>query len=58
MVANNSIARQRKEGIYLYASGTTLGSSMPRAWNRGIAPLFWNLAEGNRTEECSREHWW
>ncbi|MGA2984433.1 MAG: hypothetical protein ABSG32_11495 [Terriglobia bacterium] len=54
VVANNSIARQRKEGIYLYASGTTLGSSMPRAWNRGIAPLFWNLAEGNRTEECSR----
>jgi parallel beta-helix repeat protein len=54
VVANNTIARQRKEGIYLYASGTTLGSSMPRAWNRGIAPLFWNLAEGNRTEECSR----
>ena len=54
VVANNSVARQRKEAIYLYASATTLSSSMPRAWNRGIAPLFWNLVEGNRTEESSR----
>ncbi len=53
VIANNSIARQRKQGIYLYASATTLASSMPRAWNRGIAPLFWNLVEGNRTDECS-----
>ena len=26
---------------------------MPRTWNRGISPLFWNVAEGKRTEECS-----
>lgn len=26
---------------------------MPRTWNRGISPLFWNVAEGNRVEECS-----
>lgn len=53
IVAGNTIARQRKPGLFLYANGTTLASSMPRTWNRGISPLFWNLAEGNRTEECS-----
>jgi len=50
VVARNSIARQRKEGIFLYANGTTLASSMPRTWNRGISPLFFNLIEGNRAE--------
>jgi hypothetical protein len=53
VIAANTIARQRKPGLFLYANGTTLASSMPRTWNRGISPLFWNLAEGNRVEECS-----
>ena len=53
VVAGNTVARQRKPGLFLYANGTTLASSMPRTWNRGISPLFWNLAEGNRTDECS-----
>ncbi len=53
IVSGNAIARQRKPGLYLYANGTTLASSMPRTWNRGISPLFWNVVEGNRTEECS-----
>jgi len=53
VVSGNTIARQRKPGIFLYANGTTLASSMPRTWNRGISPLFWNLAEGNRTDTCS-----
>ncbi len=53
VVANNTIARQRKPGIFLYANGTTLASSMPRTWNRGISPLFWNVCEGNRVEDCS-----
>ncbi|HOE61753.1 MAG TPA: hypothetical protein PLJ32_04155 [Kiritimatiellia bacterium] len=53
VVAGNTIARQRKQGLFFYANGSTLASSMPRTWNRGISPLFWNLAEGNRTEECS-----
>ena len=53
VVAGNSIARQRKPGLFFYANGTTLASSMPRTWNRGISPLFWNVAEGNRAEECS-----
>ncbi len=53
IVAGNTITHQRKPGLYFYANGTTLASSMPRTWNRGISPLFWNVAEGNRTEECS-----
>jgi nicotinate-nucleotide pyrophosphorylase len=53
IIAANTIARQRKPGLFLYANGTTLASSMPRTWNRGISPLFWNVAEGNRVEECS-----
>jgi hypothetical protein len=53
VIAGNSVARQRRPALYLYASGTTLASSMPRSWNRGIAPLFFNHAEGNRSEECS-----
>jgi hypothetical protein len=53
VIANNSIARQRGSGIHLYTSASTLASSMPRTYNRGIAPLFWNLVEGNRAEECS-----
>lgn len=53
IVAGNTIARQRKQGLFFYANGTTLASSMPRTWNRGISPLFWNVAEGNRTDACS-----
>ena len=53
VVAGNTIARQRKPALYLYANATTLASSMPRTWNRGFSPLFWNVAEGNRAEECS-----
>ncbi len=53
VISGNTIARQRKPGLFLYANGTTLASSMPRTWNRGISPLFWNHVEGNRTDECS-----
>lgn len=53
VVSGNTIARQRKPGLFLYASGSTLASSMPRTWNRGITPLFFNHVEGNRTDECS-----
>lgn len=53
VVSGNTVERQRKPGLFLYANGSTLASSMPRTWNRGISPLFWNLAEGNRVEECS-----
>ncbi len=53
IVSANTIARQRKPGLFLYANGTTLASSMPRTWNRGISPLFWNICEVNRSDECS-----
>jgi hypothetical protein len=53
IVAGNTIARQRKPGLFFYGNATTLASSMPRAWNRGVSPLFWNVAEGNRAEDCS-----
>ncbi len=53
VVAANSIARMRKPALFLYANGTTLASSMPRTWNRGISPLFFNYVEGNRAEQCS-----
>ncbi len=53
VISGNTIERQRKPGLFLYANGSTLASSMPRTWNRGISPLYWNLAEGNRVDECS-----
>jgi len=53
VISGNTIERQRKPGLFLYANGSTLASSMPRTWNRGVSPLFWNLAEGNRVDECS-----
>ncbi len=53
VAAANSIARQRRPAFYLYANGTTLASSMPRTWNRGLSPLFFNHIEGNYAEECS-----
>lgn len=53
VISGNTIARQRKPGIFLYASGTTLASSMPRSWNRGLGPLYWNTVEGNRAEDSS-----
>jgi hypothetical protein len=53
IVSGNTIARQRKPGLFLFSCCTTLASSMPRTWNRGIGPLNWNHIEGNRTDECS-----
>jgi len=53
VVAGNTIARHRRQGMFFYGNATTLASSMPRMWNRGVSPLFWNVAEGNRTEDCS-----
>lgn len=52
VIAGNTIKRQRKPGLFLFANATTLASSMPRTWNRGVSPLFWNYCEGNYTDEC------
>jgi len=53
IASGNSIARMRRPAFFLYANGTTLASSMPRTWNRGISPLFFNHIEGNRSVECN-----
>ncbi|MEW6357343.1 MAG: hypothetical protein AB1696_13515 [Planctomycetota bacterium] len=53
IVSGNVIRRQRKPGLFLFSNCTTLASSMPRTWNRGIGPLHFNLIEGNLTDECS-----
>jgi len=53
IVSGNSVARMRRPAFYLYSNGTTLASSMPRTWNRGISPLFFNHIEGNRAVECN-----
>jgi hypothetical protein len=53
VVSQNTVARMRRPAFYLYSNGTTLASSMPRTWNRGISPLFFNHVEGNWTSECS-----
>ncbi|MBI4860078.1 MAG: hypothetical protein HY815_07415, partial [Candidatus Riflebacteria bacterium] len=53
VMVSNEIRRMRKPGLFLYGTCTTLASSMPRAWNSGIGPLFFNLAEGTLCEESS-----
>ncbi|MBD3183584.1 hypothetical protein GF312_14925 [Candidatus Poribacteria bacterium] len=53
IASGNTIARMRRPAFYLYSNGTTLASSMPRRWNRGISPLFFNHIEGNYSHECS-----
>lgn len=53
IVSGNVVARQRKPGLYLYGNCTTLASSMPCTWNRGIGPLYFNQIEGTRCDETS-----
>jgi len=53
IVSDNEVARQRKPAVYLYGVCTTLASSMPMTWNRGIGPLYFNHIEGTRAEETS-----
>ena len=52
--ADNEIAGERKEGIYLYGAMSTAGPAMPNTWNAGIGPLFYNTVEGNRISETDR----
>ena len=53
IVSDNVIERMRKEGLYLYGNCTTLASSMPMSWNRGIGPLYFNQIEGTRCDETA-----
>ena len=51
IIADNEVARMRKQGLYLYGNCTTLASSMPATWNAGNGPLYFNYIEGNRCDE-------
>lgn len=53
IISENEVARQRKPGVFLYGNCTTLASSMPMTWNRGIGPLYFNHVEGTHTDETS-----
>ena len=53
IVSGNVVERMRKPGLYLYGNCTTLASSMPATWNRGIGPLYFNQIEGTRCDETS-----
>ena len=53
IASGNTISRMRRPAFYLYSNATTLASSMPRTWNRGLSPLFFNTISGNRSDECS-----
>jgi len=53
IVSGNEVARQRKPAVFLYGTCTTLASSMPMTWNRGIGPLFFNHVEGTQADETS-----
>lgn len=53
ILSGNQIARQRKPAVFLYGTCTTLASSMPMTWNRGIGPLFFNHVEGTEADEAS-----
>jgi hypothetical protein len=53
ILSGNDVQRMRKPGLYLYGNCTTLASSMPSTWNRGIGPLYFNQIEGTRCDETS-----
>jgi len=53
VVSGNDVQRMRKPALYLYGNCTTLASSMPTTWNRGIGPLYFNHIEGTRSDETS-----
>ena len=53
IVSGNEIRRMRKPGLFLYGTCTTLASSMPRSWNSGIGPLYFNQVEGTVCDETS-----
>lgn len=53
VVSANRVLRCRKPGVYLFGNCSTLASSMPMTWNRGIGPLNFNHIEGTLSDETS-----
>jgi hypothetical protein len=52
IIAANTMRRSRGSGLFLFASASTMASSMPRTWNAGLSACFFNSLEGNWTETC------
>jgi len=52
VVAANRIRDHRRQGLSLWATRSTLASSMPMAFNRGLTPCHFNVYEGNRVQNC------
>jgi len=53
VLSDNVVARTRKPGLYLFGNCSTLASSMPATWNRGIGPLYFNHVEGTTCDQTS-----
>ncbi len=53
VVSDNVVRRQRGGGLVLVGACSTLASSMPTMWNRGLAPCYFNTFEGNLTENTT-----
>lgn len=53
VVADNIIERQHRQGIFVYGCFTTAHTNLPRSWNSGIGPCYYNHIEGNATDECA-----
>ena len=53
VVSANEVRRCRKAGVYLFGLCSTMASSMPMTWNRGIGPLNFNHVEGTICDETS-----
>ncbi len=53
IVADNIIRRQRRQGALVYGCQTTTSSTVPRTWNSGIGPCYYNRIQGNDIEECA-----
>jgi hypothetical protein len=53
VVSDNVVRCPRGGGLVLVGACTTLASSMPTMWNRGLAPCYFNTFEGNLTENTT-----
>jgi len=52
VIARNRVARERRQGIYLYAATNPIAEQMPPTWNRGIGILLFNTVEENQVENA------
>ena len=53
IVADNIIRRQRRQAVFIYGTQRTAATAVPRMWNSGIGPCYYNIVEGNEIGECA-----